>query len=161
MPQAPNRRRVEELLAEAHLRSREAQQAAAPDASAPVVSPLPPPSLVDRVAPPASTPAESVPPAAVEPFAEKAVDAPRSHAASYLLGSVAAASLVFMVIGVVQVESFESVVGRINNPTSYTGWKADEATATSQLTQAQTWEAVAFTTGALALGTGTAAVLSW
>jgi tetratricopeptide (TPR) repeat protein len=161
LPQAPNRKRVEELLAEAQIRLKEAQQAAAPDSSVVAVSPLPPPALVEPALPPAAALPESVPPAAVEPFAEKAVEAPHSHTAAYVLGSVAVVSLVFMVVGIVQVENFESVVGRVNNPVSYTAWKADEATAASQLSGAQAWEAVAFAAGAIAFGTGTAAALTW
>jgi tetratricopeptide (TPR) repeat protein len=165
LPDAPNRERVEQLLAETQYRAKAEALQPHPEPAPQgvvVVSPLPPPPQAAPAPPPVVAKTEaSVPPAAVEPWAEKTAEAPHSRTAAYVLGSVALASLVVMVIGIVEVESFESVVGRLNNPVSYTAWEADEATANSQVSQAQVWEVVAFTTGAMALGTGTAAVLTW
>jgi tetratricopeptide (TPR) repeat protein len=162
LPDAPNRHAVEELLEEVHASFRAERLAAEPQASGPESSPLPPPGLTEPASVKPTKAEPSVPPAAVNPFAEKSAEAPSSsHATAYILGSVAVVSLVFMVVGIVEVENFEGIVSRVNNPVSYTAWNKDEASANSQLPAAQTWETVAFATGAIALGSGTGAVLTW
>ncbi len=148
LPEAPNRQQVEDRLAEAEYRAKLEALSTRPERQ--VAQPV-----VVVSAP------ESVPPAAVEASAAKGAEPAHSHAAAWVLGSVAVASLVFMVIGIVDVENYEAVIGRLNNPVSYPAWRVDDATATSMMPAAQAWEVVAFATGAVALGTGTAAVLTW
>jgi uncharacterized membrane protein YdcZ (DUF606 family) len=91
----------------------------------------------------------------------KAEAPPHSHKVSYVLGSVALASLVVMVVGIVEVEEFQSLMGRVNHPSSYTSWVSDQQNAVNEAPSIPVWEWVAGATGAVALGTGTAAALTW
>jgi tetratricopeptide (TPR) repeat protein len=125
----------------------------------PTATPQPPPMATPPVAK-----EESVPAAAVEPQVEKSAKGPHSHTAAYVLGSVAVASVVVMVIGIVEVENFQSLVGRLNSPTSYpsyTAWESAQSTATSERPTSQAWQWVAGIAGAVALASGTGAVLTW
>jgi tetratricopeptide (TPR) repeat protein len=151
LPGAPNRRNVEELEAEVEYRAKLEALRVAP--AAPVLRPVP-----------AASPSEaSVPPAAVEPWAAAPAAPARSHAASVVLGSVAVASLVVSVIGIAYVESFESLLGQVgsSNPPSYAIWSAEQRQASNEQPHAQAWQWVAGAAGAVALGTATAAVLTW
>ena len=178
LPDAPNRKSVEGLLAEVQQQLKAEQAKTSAVEAAPqgvvVVSPLPPPPLVLTplvAAPLVETPAAkppvtkdaSAPPAAIGPGVEKSAEPRHSHAAAYVLGSAALVSLVVMVIGIVYVENFEAVLGRLNSSKveSYAAWQADQATAASQQPHAQVWEWVAGATGAVAAVTGTSAVLTW
>ena len=80
-----------------------------------------------------------------------------------MLGSVAVASLAVAVVGLVYVENFESVLGRLNGTPveKYSAWEADHATAASEEPAARNWMWIAGATGAVALGSGTAAVFTW
>jgi hypothetical protein len=72
------------------------------------------------------------------------------------------ASLVVAVVGIVYVESFETVLGRLNSPSeTYGQWEVDQPTAASHRPAAANWMWIAGATGAVALGTGTAAVFTW
>jgi tetratricopeptide (TPR) repeat protein len=161
LPNAPNRATVEELQAEVEYRAKAEALQKPPAEKPPPPLAAAPPRLADP--PPPATPDSSsgVPSAALESPAPSPAEASHSHAAAYTLGSIALASAVVMVIGIVEVESFEAVVGRLSNPTTYPAWQADDATASKQLPQAQAWQWVAGITGGVALGTGTAAVLTW
>jgi hypothetical protein len=74
---------------------------------------------------------------------------------------VALVSVALVVIGVIQVESFESLQGKLKNPVSYTQYEADAATVTSEGPSAQTWGGVAIAAGVVALGAGTGAGFAW
>ena len=160
LPEAANRRTVQDLLTEATYRAK------AEGLPAPKAEPVPPPQPVGVVAAPPggqATGGESVPAAAVEPGVERAIEPSRSHAAAYVLGSAAVASLAVAIIGIVYVENFETVLGRLNATPAekYAVWKADHATAASEEPAAQNWMWIASAAGAVALGTGTAAVFTW
>ncbi len=174
LPAAPNRVRVEAFLAEVEYRLKLEQSQAPAPAPPAVVAPEPatpeaaPPAEAPAVPTPAPSveakPVESVPPAAVEPSVAKTVKPRHSHTASYALGAVAVASLVVMVIGIVQVENYESSAGKLGNTAtypSYPAWQSADNALAGQLSVDQAWEAIAFATGAVALGTGTGAVLTW
>ncbi len=151
LPDAPNRRRVEELLFEAKSSGAAARQLAVEQAAPTVPALLP-------------SPAAEVPPEALSPFAEKAVEPRHSRAAAYALGAVAVASLVVMVIGIVEVESYQSLVGTLDSPSSsigYPAWRVQQQQAASEYSQAQVWQWVAGAAGVVAAGTGTGAVLTW
>ncbi len=157
VPNAPDRPKVEGLLAEVE---RQAKAEQAPEAPAP--------QAVVMVSPPA--PAAAVQPTKTESVPAAAVEAPKppaepshSHATAYVLGSTAVASLIVMVIGIVYVENFQSLVGQVGSttPPNYTTWTADQAQAQSELPHAQAWEWVAVITGTVAAATCTAAVLTW
>ncbi len=155
---ARNRPVVEALVAEAqrHLKDGEARLGAA--------QPAPRPLVVVASPPPAPWRRESAPPAAVTAPAAPPPTASHGHAAAWLLGSAALVSLAVMAIGIVQLESFERQVASLGQPAGFTSlasWNAAQSSATRRLPAAQAWEAAAFATGALALGTGTAAVLTW
>ena len=156
LPDAANRRTVERLLAEVQYRAKEEQARVVP--AAPQAAP--PPAIVVEAPSPAPVQVETAPAAAVD----KPVETPHSHATSVVLGSVAVASLVVMVVGIVEVENFQSLLNRMGSPSnysSYTAWKVDQATAQGGLSSAQAWQWVAGGTGAAALGTGVGAVLTW
>lgn len=156
LPEAPNRKHVEDLLTEATYRAKAEKLPPVP------VRPRPPAPLQAAPAPTPAT-AQAAPSAAVTPSTEKAAEPAHPHTAAYVLGSVAVASLVVAVLGIVYVESFEAVLGRLNGTPveKYGAWQADHATATSEKPAAQNWMWVAGATGAVALGTGTAAVWTW
>jgi hypothetical protein len=183
LPDAANRPLAEKLLADVmqHLDAAEPK----PSPSVVVVSGLPPPAqpqpvvVVSGLAPPGRPPvaqaapppapvvakAEPAPVAAVSPATApgvaKAVAPVRSHTAAWVLGSVAVVGLVVAVVGLVEVENFQSVLGRLNNPQSYTAWQADHATAVGEAPSIPAWEWVAGGGGAVAVGTGTAAAFTW
>jgi tetratricopeptide (TPR) repeat protein len=155
LPNAPNRPTVEDLLTEVTYRAKvEALPASKPQ-----------PAVVVAVPPPAApvTREESVPPAALEPGTDKSIGPSRSHTAAYVLGSVAIASLGAAIVGIVYVESFEAVLGRLNGTPveKYAAWQTDHATATSDKPLAQDFMWIGGAAGAVALGTGTAAVFTW
>lgn len=176
LPDAPNRKTAEELLVEMQQHAKEqpkpgpaapgpkAAQQPAPIQSPPVVLAPPPVVLAPEplVKPPPAKEA-SAPAAAVEPQVAKPLHPRRSHATSYALGSVAAVGIVLMVIGIVYVENFESVLGRLNSTKveSYAAWQADQATAASEQPHARGWEWVAGISATVAAATGTSAVLTW
>lgn len=158
MPDAPNRAKVEDLLTEVTYRLK-AEQLPSP-APPPAPAPAPTPVVVVAAAPPSvptPAPTEAVPPAALE----AAPPSSHSHAAGWVLGAVAVACLGVAVAGIVGVANYESFRGRLTNPTSYTQYQQDLANASSEGDQANTWEAVAITTGAAALVAGTTAALVW
>jgi tetratricopeptide (TPR) repeat protein len=158
LPEAANRRTVEDMLTEATYRAK-AEHMPAPQVAPPV------PAVVVVAAPPTTQARrdEGVPAAAVEPGLDKSIEPSRSHAAAYVLGSAAVASLAVAIIGIVYVENFETVLGRLNaTPTErYAAWQADHATAATEEPAAQNWMWIAGAAGAVALGTGTAAVFTW
>lgn len=88
-------------------------------------------------------------------------DAGHSHKLSYVLGAVAVAGLALAIIGVVQVESFELLQGRLSNPTSYTQYARDSSAVVSEGPGAQAWGNIAIGSGAIALGMGTWAGFAW
>jgi tetratricopeptide (TPR) repeat protein len=168
LPAAPNRSKVEALLAEVQYRLK-VEQLQAPPAE-PAVPPAKVEPKPEEPAEPAhpilpsteAAPAESVPAAALEPETKKVAAKPsHSHKVSYVLGAVAVASLAVVVIGVVEVEDFQSLIGRVNHPVSYSAWVPDQQSALNEAPSIPVWEWVAGATGAVALGTGTAAVLTW
>ncbi len=164
LPEAPNRKKVEDLLTEVQYKAKAAALPARPAAPPPQPLVLPVPTATPAAPPPAAPPAEErAPAAAVEPWAEKQAEPSHSHAAAYVLGSVAVASLVVAIVGLVYVENFETVLGRLNAMPAekYAAWQSDHATATSEEPAAQNWMWIAGATGAVALGTGTAAVFTW
>ena len=154
VPDSPTRKAVEDLITEAVYRAKAEHQPSGPAAPAPQ-------PVVVVTAPTAAAPApkgEGVPAAALEPTAEPA----HGHATSYVLGSVAVASLVVAIVGIVYVESFETVLGRLNSPSeTYGQWEVDQPTAASHRPAAANWMGIAGAAGAVALGTGTAAVFTW
>jgi Tfp pilus assembly protein PilF len=109
--------------------------------------------------PPAPGPDASVPAEAVEPFAAQSVS--HGHTAAYVLGSVAIVGVALAIIGVVYIENFESLQGKLRTDPTYTEYQADTATAVSEGPTAQIWEGVAIAAGAVALGAGTGAGFAW
>lgn len=168
LPAAPNRAKVEALLAEVQYRLKVEQlehPAAAstpqPATSKPEAEAAPAADTRPTHLPGEAVPPEAAPPDALEPSVQK-VEAPKhSHKVSYVLGSVAVASLVVMVVGIVEVAEFQSLIGRVNHPSSYTNWVTDQQSALDEAPSIPVWEWVAGATGAVALGTGTAAALTW
>ncbi len=170
VPSAPNRAAVEDFITEVTYRLKAEQLPVAPPPPAPAppsaeISPPPAPPapaapipvLVVSSAPLSTTTPEAVPPAAVE----VAPEPHHSHTAAWILGSVAVACVAVAVVSIVEVESFESLQGRLANPVSYSQWEKDDATALTQGPQASNWEVTAIVTGATAIATGTAAGLVW
>ena len=156
VPDAPNRGKVEDLLTEVTYRLKAEQLPSPAPPAAPTAAPTS--VVVVAAAPPkAPAPAEALPAAALE----AAPASSHSHAAGWVLASVAVACLGVAVAGIVDVANYESFRGRLSNPTSYTQYKMDLANASSEGNQANTWEAVAITTGAAALVAGTTAALVW
>jgi tetratricopeptide (TPR) repeat protein len=157
VPDAPNRAKVEDLLTEVTYRLKAEQL---PSPAPPPAPAAPTPVVVVAAAPtpvPTPAPTEPVPAAAVE----AAPPSSHSHAAGWVLASVAVACLGVAVAGIVGVENYESYRNRLANPTSYTQYQKDFANAASEGDQANTWEAVAITTGAAALVAGTTAAFVW
>ncbi len=156
-PEATNRRTVEDLLTQATYRAK------AEHLPPPKLEPATPAPAVVLAAPVQATGVKSVPAATVEPGVDASIEPSRSHAAAYVLGSAAVASLAVAIIGLVYVENFETVLGRLNAAPAekYAAWWADHATAASEEPAAQHWMWIAGAAGAVALGTGTAAVFTW
>jgi hypothetical protein len=189
LPDAPNHKIAEELLAEMQQRSKDQPKSSPPAlgpktaGQAPAIQPPPvvlaappvvlapepptaaPPTKTAPEPPIAAPPAKTAPApaAAIEPRIEKPLHPRRSHATSYALGAVAVVGVVLTVIGIVYVENFESVLGRLNSTKveSYAAWTADEATAASEQPHARGWEWVAGVSATVAAATGTSAVLTW
>jgi tetratricopeptide (TPR) repeat protein len=150
VPEAPNRSQVEDLVTEAEYRLEH-----------PEVAPAKPLGLIPST-PATAEPVQPNATARVPPEAlERPAQPPRSHAAAYTLGAVAAVGLAVMVVGIVEVESFESLVGSLQKPTGYAAWQVQQTNAVAQLPQAQAWQWAAWVSGAVAVGTGTAAVFTW
>lgn len=156
VPDAPNRAQVEDLLTAAEYRL---EHPDAPPGSPvrPRVAPGLIPSATVEPQPVLPSAPEPAPPAALD----RAVQPRRSHAAAYTLGTVAAVGLVVMVVGIAEVESFELLLGSLQNPTSYAAWQLQRTNAVGQLPQAQAWQWAAWVSGAVVVGTGTAAVFTW
>ncbi len=162
LPSAPNRATVEDLLTEVTYRLKAEQLPAPPGqpastAVAVVPTPAPTAAAVVPSDAPAPATADTAPAAAVEAPPEQ----PHSHTAGWILGSVAVACLAVAVVGIVEVESYEAFRGQLAAPASYTQWETDSANAAGQGQQASAFEVVAIAAGAVALATGTAAVLTW
>jgi len=160
IPDAPNRAKVEDLLTEVTYRLKAEQLPAPPAQPAPVppaATPAPAPVLVISSAPLSATTPEAVPPAAIDVVAEPH----HSHTASWILGSVAIACVATAVVGIVEVENYESFRGTLSSPASYTYWEQNSPKNTGMGQTAQIWEVTAIITGAVALATGTAAAFTW
>jgi tetratricopeptide (TPR) repeat protein len=150
LPDAPNRALVESLLTAIDYKLK-AQQLPAP-APAPVVVVAAPP-------PPASSPAT---PVSIAPTAlEASVTPPHSHTTAWVLGAVTLACVAVAVVGIVEVQSYESLRGQLATERSYTQWQRDSTTVLGEASGATSWEVAAITAGAAALATGTGAVLTW
>ena len=153
-PRAPNRAAVQKLIVE--MMGRQERSEVVPVAPRPLPTPaVAPPTPVK----PAEPPPTAAPPQATalpEPFGAEA-PVHRGHALAYALGGGALVCTGIAVAGLVEVESYNGLVGGLGSPPSY----AKYVQAQNAASGAQTWQDVGIALGAVAVLAAVGAALTW
>jgi tetratricopeptide (TPR) repeat protein len=156
-PRAPNRAAVQKLIVE--MMARQERNEVVPAAPKPKPSPVvtPPPVKLAEPPPPAAPPQALAPPEPLpEPFGAEA-PVHHGHALAFALGGGALVCAGVAVAGLVEVESYNGLVGGLGSPPSY----AKYVQAQNAASGAQTWQDVGIALGAVAVLAAVGAALTW